>query len=1548
QIEVLQRQADGWRVAARCRLAPAGEPVETPAAPVGLEPRDVTQHYADCAQAGLDYGPAFRGVSQLAGKPGIATATLTLPDHYDPTGYHLPPNLADAALQSIAAALPKQSTDAWAPKAVGGARLHKHFADCKAWQAIATATDLADGTAESHEQLTVDIAIVGDDRQLVATLKRVELAKLPQKELKRFFRTVWRTKPRLQELRPLPAADVGAVSQRLETKAPTIAHETGAANHPQLLQRLENLSAGYAASALSQLDQEKLLQIGSRVSTAELAASFRVESAKHRLFNRLLSILAEEKYLDRHADTWEVKKPFVERSPVDICRAAEREHPEGRPEIALLHRCGDKLAEVLRGDIDPLSLLFPAEGGGAADLYRHSAGARALNSLAAEAVAEAIRQLPAGRSLRVIEIGAGTGATTEQIIDHVGLRQMRYVFTDVAPGFLAAAKRRLPQSDQLTYRVLDIEQDPSAQDFEAHAFDLIVAANVLHATESLETTLKHARSLLSPNGRLVLVEGTRPTRWLDLTFGMTDGWWRFADNNLRPGYPLISVAAWKHLLKSNGFADVAAISPVPQNECFEPENHVLVATADASPSHRASLADKSATTIVAWNDTVANRFAGEFRTRGVSARPLIVEPNSTRETLFAELASAQADKVVIVTPFSEIDHEADASAAQVACVSLLEVLQAIQLHHKNEASSLSEITLLTCGVVSVASPHSEAPDETVRPDQTACWGMVRAAARESHNIRYRCVDTPASNSYDCPAIVDELLSASDGEPEIALRRHGRYVARLEDVSATHQPSEARTLQIAERGSLDGLRLSQSPRDAPGPNEVQLRVVAAGLNFRDVLNVLGQYPGTPPLGAECSGVVSTIGNEVTTLAVGDRVVAVTPGAFADYVTVDAHAVVSIPAGLPLEAATTLPVAFGTASLALEEIASIGPGARVLIHAAAGGVGMAALQIVADRGADAFATASLGKQQCVRQLGVKSVYDSRTQAFAEQVLRDTNGEGVDVVLNALSEEFVDANLKALREGGVFVDLTKPRRDIASIVAKQRPDVTYHLIDLASEWSSRPQRIQELLAPIIERVKQGRLQALPSRGFALSQAADAFRLMQRADHTGKLLLKPTPDVDAGGEHVDFGPDDACIITGGFGDLGLLTATTLAERGVGCVALIGRRPPTAAVDAAIEKLRKQGITVMPLVADVADRAQLDAAINSVRERGFAIRGVVHSAGTLDDGLLSEQTSAKIATVFKAKVHGAWNLHQLTSKDPLALFCVYSSVASVLGSPGQTNHSAANAYLDGLVARRRAEGRCGMAINWGPWQGIGEAARRSVDSRRDLGGIKPLSPNHGREAIKTLLGDASMQRMVAPWDISRLPEWLQSSPLLSELATTTSAGANSGHAGFIVEYRSTPEFKRHALLVEHLRVHLATVLGIRDGQAISPTAAMFDLGLDSLTTLELQNSLRHSLGIDVPSSLVFDFPTVEGLASEIERRLVTQISEANEGQSSEPNEARESTPDPDQRLAPEPPAQLAGEDTPDVIPVESAASVWDDLRALEDELNSWDEATEGLAGGDR
>ena len=586
----------------------------------------------------------------------------------------------------------------------------------------------------------------------------------------------------------------------------------------------------------------------------------------------------------------------------------------------------------------------------------------------------------------------------------------------------------------------------------------------------------------------------------------------------------------------------------------------------------------------------------------------------------------------------------------------------------------------------------------------ALWGWRNSLALENPDLRPKAVDLDPDERSDEAEWLLREVAAEDGEDRVACRAGIRYVARLERVARSGDADDSPTrLRITQRGTLDQLTVGAERRRPPGPSEVEIRVEAAGLNFRDVMNALGTYPGDPgQLGDECAGVVVAVGTGVTHLAVGDDVMAFLPGTFATHVTGAAAMVVKRPRQLSVEQAACVPIVFLTASLALERIAGLRSGQRVLIHAGAGGVGLAAVQLALRAGAEVFATAgSEEKRRYLAALGVRHVMDSRSLSFAREVQQCTGGEGVDVVLNSLAGEFIPASLGVLKTGGHFLEIGRTGIWSDEQVGRARPGTNYTVIFLGRDREEQPQAVAAMLADLAQRFASGSLAPPAVRVFDYLHPVDAFRHMAQARHIGKVVLRlpraHPPRVR---------PDATYLVTGALGGIGRVAVDALRRAGATSLLLVGRSKGAGDAAEWIESLRSAGATVTVLHCDIAApdaTARLAEALGSLPP----LAGIVHSAGTIDDGPIATLDAGRWDAVLGPKVAGSWNLHRLALAMPVDFFVCFSAGAALLGSAGQANYTAANAAMDAIVRHREATARPALSIQWGGWSDAGMIARK-------------------------------------------------------------------------------------------------------------------------------------------------------------------------------------------------------------------------------------------------
>jgi acyl transferase domain-containing protein/acyl carrier protein len=760
--------------------------------------------------------------------------------------------------------------------------------------------------------------------------------------------------------------------------------------------------------------------------------------------------------------------------------------------------------------------------------------------------------------------------------------------------------------------------------------------------------------------------------------------------------------------------------------------------------------------------------------------------------------------------------------------------------------------------------------EPVDPVQAALWGLGRTIINEEPALRCRLVDYDGSEG--AAHSLAGLLGAPAGEPELALRQGKLLASRLLPWARSGNLAVPRgtdyVLAPTERGAIDNLRITEKEVPPPDEGYVQVRVEAAGLNFRDVLNVLGLYPGDPgPIGGDFAGVVTQLGDGVTGVEVGQRVYGFMQGAFSSRFNVPLQLLAPLPDWLGAVDAATIPAAALTARLAFDW-AQLKPGERVLVHAASGGVGLAAIQMAQQHGATVFATASKYKRDALRKLGVQYVYDSRSTDFADQILADTEGAGVDVVLNSLTNEgFVEATVRATAQNGRFAEIAK--RDIwtPEQMAEARPDIAYEIVALDVTTLQNPDHIKRLLTEVSDGLGRGEWSALPAEIYPLTEAKTAFRRMQQARHIGKIVLQiPKP--------LQPQEDRSYLITGGLGALGLHTAAYLAQLGAGDIVLTSRRTPDVDAQRVIDDITERyRCRIHTFAADIGDASQVAELLGRIRAELPPLAGVAHLAGVLDDALLAQQSVERFRTALAPKAFGAYHLDRLTKDDNLDFFIVYSSVSSVLGPPGQANYATANALLDGLIADRKAQGLPATGVNFGPWAQGGMASSEAARANLGVQGLIPLEPSAALSALAEVIANGTGQGTVIKANWQRAAKLLGASrPPILDVVLPSAVTDSAGDAELLKQLNEVPVSQRGAFLTEHLQREVQQFL--RLAQPPAATSRFLDLGTDSLMAVELRNRLHSQFGgaFTLNATAVFDYPTIGGLAE----YLASQVSESD------------------------------------------------------------------------
>jgi acyl transferase domain-containing protein/NADPH:quinone reductase-like Zn-dependent oxidoreductase/NADP-dependent 3-hydroxy acid dehydrogenase YdfG/acyl carrier protein len=1353
----------------------------------------------------LHYGPAFRTVTRVYRiDPHHAVAELAPQDSGRSAGFQLDPTLVDGALQALLVLAADQphlaSRGAVVPWRFGRVRLLRPDGAQPRWAALHV-------RQVGPRSICADIALLDATQVVVAELIDCWFVAMAASVHAPAAQTFWTSY--------VPSARQPLLSIA-DPAARAMAAVAGTDDRPVSVLLADACATAAAFEAL-----RPLADPASGLLPAAMVGSGLPETA--------LGWLAEEGYAEAVAQGWRLAAASDLPPADEIWRSLFFENPSCPAECAVLAALGPAVAGA--GVPGPASSSAGAGGMQLSAMLRdHLLFASRSAASAMDAMLQAIVAVtatwPEGSCLRVAAAGALHGPFLRRVLDRMeacGIPVRLVVVVDDA-GALAAAQDMVSPIPGGTARLWD-----SIADDEPHGFDLVLDLYGLSLPGHPHVTPEALAGLLAPGGLLL---GAEPgdSRVAHLVFG--PGLDPATTAMLRPPQDWCASLDQAGCTATQSTWLEGAIWPVA----------LLVATMGASGSHGEAPArvDSNMAGLVVFaapDDPLAAALAAR---QGV-LRLLPIE--AMKEALTAPFASRL--RHVLLLAGDPLDGDAGAEAL----VELLADISAALVHMP--PGQQARLWLVSSG-----SPLNSSAS-------AALAGLRRVAANEIAGIDCRAIGLDPR--LPVAAAAERLLqefAAPDTEPEVYWRTCGRLVPRLRHgLPRPAAGNGPRRLDVLRPGLINSLAWVASRPAAPGAGEVAIEVRAAALNFRDVMWAQGLLPDEavlqgfsgPSLGLECAGVVTAVGEGVDDLRPGDRVIAVAPAALATHVVTRRNGVMALPDGLDFAAAATVPVAFMTAVYALGHLARLQAGETVLIHGGAGGVGLAAIQYALHKGATVYATAgSALRRQTLRMLGVTAVFDSRSPSFADDLLAMTGGSGVDVVLNSLSAEAMQQSVRLLRPFGRFLEIGKRDlyRNTPIGIRPLRHNASYFAIDVDELVACRPALGQSVLDEIAGLLADGRLQPLPYRAFGFSEAVHAFRLLQSSGHLGKVVLLPEPTpVAPDRPSFTATSDGVYLVTGGLAGFGLETARWLARNGARKLALLGRRgAATPGADAALAEFAADGVTARAFACDVADPSQLQAALTEIRRTMGPLHGVLHAAMVLDDGYLQDLDTARFAAVIRPKLAGAMALDRLTRDDPLDLFILFSSVTTVIGTPGQANYVAANAALEALAARRQAAGLPALAVQWGP---IADAGYLVRDTRVSAMLAKLLGSSHLRaadalDALPGLLQSGCAVAGVADvaWGELRARMAGLAGPFWSEMPAAERRTADSD--SIQARLAELPADEAHRMLLDILVAELARILQQSAG-AIDVNRPIQEFGVDSLMAVELQTALEGRLGQQLP-----------------------------------------------------------------------------------------------------
>lgn len=1487
--------------------------------------------YAITSGLGLDYGPSFRLVQSL--RCDLSSGRLeadTTPVSLGSDGYLLPPQALDACFHALAALYANtESTDEAAYLPVGLDRLEV-LAD--AGDTNREITHIAARIAhKSRRSLAADFALCDGEGNVLVRATGCRFRAAPSLKTSEQAPSFWTVEP---VPCPLPGTkDCSFIPDPETLKADIEAHVWEKADPKRVLWYKNTLPL------LDAMTMSLALEAFADVVREVGEDGFALVLKQNPCARYWARVLQEEGFMEltEQGPRFDASVPAHEH----IMREAISSDPQALPYFVQAGRAGLRLADVFLGKQEGTDIY--------AELMRPSPASAmlrdldnllntGLNRALAHIARELADKLPAGRQLRILEVretkigssekGQARASTLAQICRALcssgQIKRDRIdLVVAIQEGEGASGKKSTHRfEDGFSCEIVHLGQDEWTTESDKGGFDLVYVEHCLFKAASRGLALAGLQDVLRPGGLLVLAERA-PDLYAELVEGLVPAFWRQAtttkdgDEQVIPG--LMPAMVWQKLLAKQGFASPVVLRE-PAAENLEegaylilgrknPEIGIAEDKESAACSQTFLLLGDTADDCPEKSGNAGNVLSALRETLSAQGHNVLcLAPSADRKTL--SNACAEADHVVLLAPRTTPEK-----AAQLLQTALNVASTCNGAGDDNQRCP--QMWIVTCnGNLLPYGDEKAACVLDADPSACALSGLARVMRNEyayAGGLVVRqldlCQSEDRSVEEQARLLAKELLH-SDGADEIVLTDAGRLAPALLPCSLVRE-SRNMVLEFAKPGRLENLvwrpvgEISELPEHG-----LEIEVMATGLNFRDIMLTMGLLPddavengfAKANLGLEFSGRVARVGAGVTDFTPGDRVAGFGKSCFASKVLTGDYCVARIPDTISFESAATLPVVFFTAWYALKHLANIQPGERLLIHGAAGGLGMAAIQIARHLGAEIFATAgSDEKRDFLALSGVSHVYNSRDCSFVNEILADTKGEGIDVVINSLAGEAMRQSVALLRPFGRFLELGK--RDFVentSLGLKPfKENISYFAIDADQMLAAKPKLAKTVFAEVMELLAQGVLSPLPCRTFDHTDVKEAFRTMQKAQHMGKIVVRSAAlsrektgwceSRQKGEQSVPeekTQPGGIWLVSGGLGGFGLALARHLAERGVSSLVLASRRGmATPGAEELVREFANRGVALEIVACDMADKAAvraLFARLESGNSDLPPLEGIIHTAAVFDDKALGNMDEASFERVLAPKFLGAWNLHEATREiADLKHFVLFSSISTMLGNPGQGNYVAANAGLEGLTKLRSEEGLPCTCLAWGPIGDVGYLTRHE-DVKQSLArrlGAAPLSIAVALKAFDKTLGHQGYLLIAnVDWDVA-LAGFPTIPGRLAALKTSSQTKPQADSTDFRGQIKDLSPEEVSALVLELAREEVALVLNMEVGQ-IPLDRSLQSLGLDSLMAVELAAGLEQRTGVNLPVMLFSDSPTLEIVSQRITARLTgtKSLEETNAG----------------------------------------------------------------------
>ncbi|CAL8085190.1 unnamed protein product [Orchesella dallaii] len=1482
----------------------------------------ITQIYDKLASVGLKFGPSFKSIEKLwrdkdCNGKGTLVAKIKVPFESQDEGgeqpkYIVHPVVLDAMIQALVMLRPTSNLkkSLYVPIKIG------KFV----WISSTTCKELYIQSFEA----TGSSLLLDSEGKLLGVMSSVELIETTVKTIESILEQQTTSMPHLWEeiWKPSPtplllSGDAKASSGKFYTEEFRREFEANYSTPSeyvhQTLQFLEQFIYLHTIQALYETGWAP--KLNQEFGEKSLSQQLKIVPAFHQYFGFICDMLRAKGILEKLSEnkdelTWKIiKLPPSHHQISKLLSTPELSTYLNQrfPPTPLFQKVGESLSSFFSGTKTPISVIFP-EGPKTcptvADVYIeyfNQVHVSKLEEIGGLLIKHFWNTQPNKQvEVRILEVGAGTGSCSQKLMDIMAENGIRfeYTYTDISAAFFPAAEKRLEKHLKwVKFKKLNIEEDPLAQSFAPDYYDFVLAGEVIHATKDICESLRNIRVLMKPYGRIAIQETTRLSLLIGFLFGTLEGYWRFQDFELRKRYCILEKAAWAQVMEANGLKNEVMFSVYDNYHSYmvsqkTEELPLLPISAGGwkkwlvfhEEGHPVSEYIRERIVKVAGRSVVSIKRGAKFE-EGRDESWFTLREKEYED--FVHLFQAVLEKP------GEIEGIVYCWSLDKTAFSQDEVLQP----YFNLSKSLLTLNLKKNPRLAVITENVVPLEENELssfPNSTL-WGFTKSMKNENVNLNCKCIEVIGSDGESeeeknlrLEEIFHELWS-SEKDTQVAFSGKRRWIPKFTPhkpiIDPLKLPNGTNRFQLVlpETRSISDLQFGNLDVGTVREDEVEVEIRASALNFRDVLSVIKpseEFKDSNTVGFDFSGVVTRIGDKVGKWRVGDCVFGcnIYFTAMPSHLTLSQDLLLKLPENLSFCEGATMPAVYATSVLCLLDVAKIKKDDVVLLHTASGGVGLSAIEICKHVGCTIIATAgSKRKQNYLRSLGIQHIFHSRNTQYGDQILELTKGRGVDVVLNSLtSEGLKEATLKACAKGARFVEMSVLNIWSKEEVNKLRPDVHYTTIDLSKSNKGEWIRLLDSLRNLSINGSMV-MKPIPYTRFDAVNIREALQYMQKAKHIGKVVCT-MPQLRMEGEcelktfTPMFNPTSTYLITGGLGGIGFAVCKWMLEKGGKHFLLAGRSLPTPTIQSKINELNSKGANIIPVQLDVSSFEQCKELIkNKLPNLKLPpLKGVMHAAGTLADGIITNLDWSKYELTFNAKVSGTFNLHELTKHLNLEHFVTFSSMAAMLGSLGQSNHSAGNCFEDAISHYRHSIGLPSTSINWGQWGEVG------VATEVDFPGMKPISNLQAFSAIEYALNSQRAQLAVLNVDSVQVIGMIysQMSVYLDERlwnASRATVKTTINSEEFWRQYDSLIEAEEKLELVKtQLQSILRTTLKLDDMEVVNCDSNLQEMGVDSLMFVEIKNCLQTLMGerVTVNAGALRDCNTVNLIVSVMMRMI--------------------------------------------------------------------------------